>query len=326
VKLLYLSCHGVLEADELRLFRELGHAVFSPTSPQHADPADLAAWEAVPCPPGADRRDHLTREFFRRFDAVIVMHEPRWVVRNAAALSGRRVVWRTIGQSYAAIEAEVRPYRRYGLVVVRCSPRERGIPGYVGGDAVIRFGKDPAEFGGWTGEERRTLTVNAGVRVRAVACNYAFYSAVAGRVPHRLVGPHNDGLPNAVGAVSPERLRHELRVNRAYLCVGSYPAGYTLNFVEAWMTGIPVVAVGRGRGNSPHLPGQELYEVPDLVENGVNGCCTDDPDEAVRLLTALLDDHALAARVGAAGRAAAIRHFGIDQTREGWRRLLARFL
>jgi len=32
MKILYLSCHSVLEFDEVKLFHELGHEVFSPGS------------------------------------------------------------------------------------------------------------------------------------------------------------------------------------------------------------------------------------------------------------------------------------------------------
>lgn len=270
------------------------------------------------------RRDRLTAEFARRFDAVVVMHEARWVVNNAAALAGRVVVWRTIGQSFAGREDELRPYRAAGLRVVRYSPRERTIPGYLGEDAVIRFAKDPDELRGWTGHVASSVTVNQAIAARGVACNYGFYAAVAARVPHKLFGPGNAGVPNDRGPLPYDRLRQELRDNRCYFSVGSYPASYTLNFVEAWMTGTPVVAVGPRRGNSPHLAGHDLYEVPDLIEQGVSGYCTDDVDEAVALLTHLLDDGRHAAEVSQAGRAAAVRHFGAATALNEWRQFLAR--
>ncbi len=339
MKILYLSCHGVLEADEIRLFHALGHTVFSPSTYLHpdrptddlrpalpglrSDPADREAWLALPCADGEDRRDRLTAEFARRFDVVIVMHLARWVVNNAAALGGRVVVWRTIGQSFAEREAELRPYRAAGLRVVRYSPRERTIPGYLGEDAVIRFAKDPDEFCGWTGHVRSSVTVNQATATRGVACNYEFYAAVVARVPHKLFGPGNAGVPNALGPLPYDRLRQELRDNRCYFSVGSYPASYTLNFVEAWMTGTPVVAVGPRRGNSPHLVGHALYEVPDLIEQGVSGYSCDDAGEAVALLTRLLDDGRHAAEVSRAGRAAAVRHFGTAAALAGWRQFFA---
>ena len=63
------------------------------------DSADLEAYAKITCPEGVDRKDVLTKEFVKRFDLVVVMHLPRWIIGNAAALEGTPVIWRTIGQS-----------------------------------------------------------------------------------------------------------------------------------------------------------------------------------------------------------------------------------
>src|SRR3569623_1100824 len=140
MKLLYLSCHEVLEFDELSLLAELGIETFSigayldparpggfglrpPIEGVSPAPEDLAAYHALETSP-VDGRKCLTRQFVRRFDGVIVMHVPEWIEKNWPIFRGLPVVWRTIGQSNPASEQRMHPFRQAGLKIVRYSPRE----------------------------------------------------------------------------------------------------------------------------------------------------------------------------------------------------------
>ena len=102
MKLLYLSCHEVLEYDEVTLFQEMGIDVVS------LGETAVARLRPATCQPGADQecvagegdpRDHLTRRFVDRFDAIVVMHESAWIVNNWEVIRHKPVIWRTIGQS-----------------------------------------------------------------------------------------------------------------------------------------------------------------------------------------------------------------------------------
>ena len=87
-------------------------------------------------------------------DGVIIMHHylerligdwPRlrdWKRGHA----GRRIIWRSVGQSVEYNERQMMPLRQEGLERVAYSPKEANIPGYSGHDALIRFYKDPAEW------------------------------------------------------------------------------------------------------------------------------------------------------------------------------------
>jgi len=340
MRILYLSCHSILEYDEVSLLGELGHYVFSPgcyidpavsgdgMRPGLAniqyDPEDLAAWHALCAQyPGQDAKDHLTRKFVDRFDAVVVMHLPKWIAGNWPAMRHKPVVWRTIGQSIQPVEMGLARYRQDGLKVVRYSPRERTIPGYLGEDALIRFYKDPEEFGGWTGHEKAVITFNQALPDRVRQCNYDFWKQVTSGFPTKLYGPGNEAAGSAnQGKVSFDELKAAMRDHRVYLYVGTHPASYTLNFIEAWMTGIPIVAVGPKLGNADYFPGHDLYEVPDLIQEGISGFTCDDVVEAQGIIRHLMENDDLAAAVSRAGRKRAVELFSKDAAKAGWRNFL----
>lgn len=329
MKILYLSCHSVLEYDEIRLFYEMGLDVFSHgayADPENqgdglrpkipglkADPKILEIWRRT-------SKDHLTEEMVEPFDTILVMATPEWITRNWDVLKKKRVVLRTIGQTSRHREKMLRPYRSKGLQIVRYSPRESRIRDFVGGDAVIRFYKDPEVHSGWSGGQPCVINFTQSMRQRGRECNFAFYKRVMEGLPFCLYGPNNGviGRDWARGALGFEELCQTLRRSRAYFYVGTYPTNYTLNFVEAWMTGIPVVALGTERGNDPELFGQLLYEIPELIHHGHDGFFSDDEDELRRHLRKLLSDHDYAAAIGRRGRQKAVELFGKDTIRKQW--------
>ncbi len=335
VKILYLSCHSILEYDEVKLFTEMGLDVFSHGAymnpenqgdglrPRIDGLKDDKKLLEIAC---RTNKDHLTEEMLEPFDTVIVMSLPHWISNNWKIMKGKRVIWRTIGQNNHHNERMMKPYREEGLQIARYSPRESTIPGYIGGDAVIRFYKDPNIYCGWTGEKARVINFTQSMKSRARECNYAFYRRVMKGLPHTLFGPQNEniGEPWAVGAISYARMIEELQENRAYFYSPTYPTSYTLNFIEAWMTGIPVVSLGRERGNDPELLRHSLYEVPDLVRHGNDGFYADDAEEFREILQDLLNDRAYAESIGKKGRERAVEIFGRETVKNQWQQFLER--
>lgn len=337
MKLLYLSCHEVLEFDEVSLFRELGFEVFSvrtelasmlpklrPSVPRGADGEDDGAALHALARPGRPLVNCLTRQFVDRFDAVLVMHLPEAIIANWEAMRHTTVIWRTIGQSIPAHEMTMQSYRSDGLRIVRYSPAERRLPDYAGEDAIIRFYKDPSEWGGWTGERPVVVSFAQFMPERVVHCNYDTLLQVTDGLPCALYGPDNEGAgPLWRGCLSYKELRRVLRTSRACFHTGTFPASYTLGFIEAWMAGIPVVSVGQklfARAD-PSLAG--LYEVPELIEHEVNGFVSDDHDELRSCLRCLLVHEDYAREVSEAGRASALAHFDKELVREQWRQFFA---
>lgn len=348
MKLLYLSCHSILEFDEVSLFREMGIDVFSPGAyvepanpgdptmrpgllDMQYDPEILRQWHQL-CQdrPGEDPKiAGLTKEFVDNFDVVMVMHVPEWIINNWENIKHKVVIWRTIGQSINHQEDKLKPYREQGLKIVRYSPAEEHIPNYIGSDALIRFYKDPEEYGNWTGEISSIITVNQSLPKRESHCNGPLFKYVASRIPVDLYGPGNEDYANICtvqGKTPYEDLKKGFREHRAALCLGTHPASYTLNFIEAWMTGVPVFAPGPELGNPhKHIPGHFLYEVSDLLENGITGFYSDNPSAMVNAMKWILDNPVAAANVSRDGRSAAIATFGKPRIKQKWQEFLAQY-
>lgn len=338
MKILYLSCHAALEYDELSLLHACGHEVFSPgIEPEPFGPygpgslpfrpaveglshdvETARAWARVRAGVAADAdpKRALTREFVARFDVVIVMHTPFWVYENLEACEGVPLVWRTIGQSGAKTERLMRTMRECGVTIARYSPAERFLPDYAGADAVLRFTKSPDEFGGWHGTERCVVTFAQTMRHRREVTGFDAFDAATRGFERRLYGFGNDDVDWARGSLAYDAQLEVLRASRVYFAAGTRPASYTLGFLEAWMTGVPVVALGRKLAGPRAYP--NVYEVPDLIEHGVDGFCSDDIDELRDCIEQLLDDDGLARRIGRAGRESAVTMFGRDTVRPDW--------
>ncbi|MEK6882901.1 MAG: hypothetical protein AABY22_24975 [Nanoarchaeota archaeon] len=334
MKLLYLSAHEILEFDEVSLFLELGLDVFSYGA--YIDPntdrtnllrphipnlkyteEDMAAYHSI----GARgfNRDNLPKDFIDRFDIIYVMHSPEWIYQNWHNIKHKIVIFRTIGQCVERQEQLLVNCRKEGLKIVRYSPMERKIPSYLGEDAGIRFYKDPAEFFGWNGKIKEIITLGQSMPERGEACNYEFFEMVTKPFPRKLFGPGNDKCPFWGGKLTLDELKKALRNHRVYFYCGTHPAPYTLNFIESWMSGIPILAIGPENGNAHYFPNHRLYEVDSLIENGVNGFCSDSVSALRAYIHELFYDYnGLARNISINGRKRAIELFGKETIKKNW--------
>ena len=328
MKMIYLSCHSILEYDEVSLFTELGIDVFSygaylnPEAPgdKNRPPIKGAKYDnhliQVAMQYG---KENLHPELIDPFDVIMIMHKPEWVTNNWGKLRHKTVIWRSIGQSTLDVENRLQPCRMQGLKIVRYSPMEMTIPGYLGHEATIRFHKDPEEYGNWNGEEKKVVTIGQSMKERNPWCHFDIFEAATEGVKRVLYGPGNEETGDISGGVlSYEDLKKELRNSRVYFYTGTQPAAYTLNFMEAFMTGIPVVAQGPATGNMSSI-GQFTYEIPVIIQNGVNGFWNDDIHELRKDIKRLMEDKDYAKQIGDAGRATAIKLFGKQKIKEQWR-------
>lgn len=332
-RILYLSCHAILEYDELVMFTRLakdGHDLQVLSLGSYVNPANPMDDKRPAIEGGYDNeavshmiqglRDKLTSASLKRFDAVLVMHKPEWVVENWPIFRewGKPVIWRSIGQSIKPVEDALRPMRNEGLVIVRYSPREARIPGYIGHDAIIRFVKDPDEWNGWNGESEHVAIVGQRIRGRGAWCNAGALDTITHGLPRVVYGPDNDDWNDEWGGMlSYEGLKQAMRDARCLVYGGTVPASYTLVLAEAMMTGLPVVSVGP-RHMHGVFPDHQTFEVPDIIEDGVNGYCSDNVGVLRRRVAGLLNDHDLARRIGEAGRETAIGLFDSNKVRLQW--------
>ena len=332
MKILYLSVHSILEHDEIKLLTELGHEVFSPGGAYqnpHA-PGDKKR-PPIPDAPYFDHlcqvaiqcsKEHLHPELIEWADVIMVMHRDDWITNNWEQMKHKTVIWRTIGQSISGSEDVLKPYREQGLKVVRCSDRERFISSNIGADAFIYFYKDPEEFYGYEGTNKIVMTVAQGMPsdTRREHLNYHTFLEATRGFPTHLYGPDNEISGLGGGLVDYEHMKMALRMNRVYMYTGTQPASYTLGFIEAMMTGIPIVAIGEE--HAQYIYHDKLYEIPYIIQNGVNGYFSDNIDKLREYIDLLLNDQKLAKQIGEAGRQTAISIFGKDIVKEQWKTFL----
>lgn len=330
--LLYLSTHSVLEYLEIKLFTELGFNVISLGAYTRNEPNSLRG--TVPnLYDNPELRDialncHQSKidpKLLEWADVIVVMHNPPssshvqpWIADNWNNFkkSKKPVVWRSIGQSSGQVEEGLKKFRREGLKIVRYSPKEEKIPSYQGSDAMIRFYVDPQEFDGYTGATPRIVNISQAlfgskeVASRGDHMNLPEFKAIVEGLDWKVFGPDNENAGDHNGGVlGYEDMKAMLRFNRAYMYTGTRPASYTLAFMDAMMTGIPIVAVGPKMADN--LYRMDTYEVHELIgPSGIAGFWSNDIGELKQYCKTLLEDHNLAKTTGAKGRDRAIELFG----------------
>jgi hypothetical protein len=240
-------------------------------------------------------KNQLHPEMLENIDIVVVMHEPSFINDNLKLLSdfmrnGGRVIWRTIGQSVPHQEQSLRTARLAGMEIVRYSPRESTIADNIGMDAVIRFAKYPDDFLPWTGGSGEVVNFTQHLLRRARFCGLTVLADTRARgINLRVYGPGNEALGDMNGGLlTYGSMQTTLSRADAYLYTGTYPASYTLGFIEALMAGVPTVAIGPQRGNSREMfPDQDTYEVHEILPPY---WVSDDLDVIERRLRELLED------------------------------------
>lgn len=345
-RLLYFSCHETLEYDELKLFSELGWDCFSlgaytqPGGEEHRKRPPLE----LPYSPHFielslqyDRRK-IHPEMLEDVDVVVIMHEPsflgfsspheelgegNWPIFRDFIKNGGRVIWRSIGQSIPFVERKLSKWREEGLEIVRYSPAEQTIADYCGADAVIRFYKDPEEYKGWTGSRKMAINFTQSLKERADFTGYRTISRVLEQVPGQVYGPNNEDLGVLSGGLlTYEQQRQVMQEARAFIYHGTYPASYTLSFIEAMMTGTPIVAVGPRLGNGPMFNQQKTYEIPTILQHETSGFVSDDPAMLLQYVEELLNDPVKARYISLNGRNRAIELFGEETIKKQWQEFL----
>lgn len=344
MNVLLLTSHAIAEHDDLDMFTRMGVPVYSiggayddvpfegkrPAVPnvirypeleaatnaqrermgdQYGDPGSNIDWAKA----------RLAPEVIDWADTVIVHHFPeQWIGGNWDALDGRRIIWRTCGQSDPRLETVMSRYRQRGLEIVRYSPKEAeaftrwGV--FAGEDDVIRFGKDPAEWYGWTGEDAVVGNITQHMAQRGDACGYDYWAYATRGLPTKPAGPGSEVI-GGLGELDYDDMRAYLRSIRVYLYTGTRPASYTLGLIEAMMTGVPVVSI-----TPEHFQPSELFEGHTIAGN--YGSSPRSMLENFLRLGPGPEDAPPGYRRGDATRARAIELFGLDGIMVRWREYL----
>lgn len=331
--------HAIEEYQQLDLLTSLGYEVFSiggyidPRNP-HSDlrpPLDIPFYpELKQAVDDLGTPDNLTAAQSNIPDAILdwlgddgalIYHHkeerafgqwPRlldWKRGNG----GRRVIWRTVGQSVSTNERNALPYRMAGLERIAYSPKEANIPGYSGHDALIRFWGAQSDRE-WTGEHAWVINFAQHLRQRDPFTNWRFWDSATRDLPRLAMGPGSEAIGGA-GSMTYAQMQDELHTNRAFLFCGSQPASYTLALIEALHAGIPVVSIGPSWMRVPY----DGHDASQLFEgHELSPLWFDDPNAAHHALRRLLNEPEYAAVVSAESRAIARSVFDRDTVGAQW--------
>ena len=335
MKIHYLSCHSVLEYDEVKLLTELGHEVHSNgayrdpkgayTLPRPGIPGmkfDQSFFDLTALHPKTD----LPPEMIEPYDVLIFMagdHNAP-LIQNWEKIKHKRVILRTIGQNTGASENALQRLVVEGLEIIRYSPKERNIPNFAGQTNMIRFYKDDNELNNWNGEHNRPVTFAQSLKGRASHCHYEeVVGAMIDFKDAKIYGPGNNDLEELNGGeMDYEVLKKIMRDSRVFVSAGTWPASYTLSFMEAFITGTPIVTISKELAHIRDYESIDFYEVDEIITNGVDGfVCNSIPEMRTRI-SQLLADHDLARKISANARKKAIEVFGKEKIKQQWKSFL----
>lgn len=327
MKIHYISDHSVLEYDEVQMFLDLGHEVFS--NGAYLDPAGhitlprpgLRGAKTYPQFQELARttaRTDMPSELIDPFDVIIVMHSPQVIIQNWDKLKGKTVIWRSIGQSVPRIEKALEQCRAEGLKIVRYSPKEKLIPGFIGEDAMIRFYKDEDEYTGWTGSNLRVVSFAQSLKGRREFCHYDEIFGVIEEFNGKVYGPGNEDLGKYNGGQVPYEQQIKLmQTSTSMPYGGTWPAPYTLSFVEALMTGLPIVAISKALAHYPQYEYIDFYEVDEILAQ-ISGIVCDTAEQMIVQTQRLLTDRAFADDISRKQRELAVGMFGKKAISKQW--------
>jgi glycosyltransferase involved in cell wall biosynthesis len=160
-----------------------------------------------------------------------------------------------------------------------------------------------------------TYEIEAGLRVandvtsKRVFLAWNFHQAAFAGLPVTLVG-HNPDL-GAEAATDWNELKQRFATHRFFIHTADprYEDGFNMAMVEAMAAGLPVIS--NAHPTSP-------------LTHGIDGFLAETPAEARQFAGTLLDDIALARRMGAAARQTAHAQFGVGAFRIGAQRAIER--
>lgn len=331
MKIHYISCHEILEYDEIKLFTEMGYDVFSngayldpkghithkrPGIPNMEYKAELAKIAAE------TSRTPLDDRLIEPFDTFIFMHSPNVLISNWHKIKHKNVILRMIGQSVPSVEMMITPMKNEGLKIVRYSPKERNIPFYCGEDALIRFYKNEDDFYDWDGQTTNIVSFAQSLKGRMNFCHYNEIMPVIEAFDGRVYGPGNEdlGLFNG-GCVTYDMQKQILRDSRAFIYGGTWPASYTLSFMEALMAGTPIVAISKSIAHLDCFEPIDFYEVDEIL-NEIDGIVCSTKEEMIFATARLLNDYSYAKEISIRQKELAIKYFGRQNIEQQWRNLL----
>ncbi len=155
----------------------------------------------------------------------------------------------------------------------------------------------------YSGDIARGLTVVNGMARRPRISGYDLLLQARERVPIDAAGMESEAI-GGLGDI-PYRDLHKTVSRYRFLYSPMRYTSLPLAVVEAMTLGSPVVALA-------------TTELPSVIEDGVTGYISNDPEVLIARMRRLIEDHDEARRLGAAAKQVALRRFGLDRFRRDW--------
>src|SRR5829696_7567000 len=155
----------------------------------------------------------------------------------------------------------------------------------------------------YEGTIARGISVVNGMQARPRIAGYDLFLQARSKVRLDAVGMGTETF-GGLGDV-PYRELHRLTARYRFLFSPMRYTSLPLAVVEAMSIGMPVVALA-------------TTALPDVIEDGVNGFASTDPDVLVDRMKALIADPDLASALGQRARETARERFGLDRFRAEW--------
>lgn len=179
---------------------------------------------------------------------------------------------------------------------------------------TIHFYKDPDEWSCYNGNDEQVMYVANALHDRKLACHEDYFFNTRIHNKWCLAGSHNefynhqdyDDYELAI-ELDYDEYQGCMQHSRLFYNLGTEPAPYTLAFIEALMTGMPILT-----GDYKHPSPYPKYQVPELL--GDNCILTDNKD----FIKLLLDDKKRCKMIGDKNRDIAIREFGLETIKKQW--------
>lgn len=336
MKIQYISCHSVLEYDEVRLLAKLGYDVKS--NGAYRDPRGAYTLPRPGIPEisfdqeffdltGAHPKTQLPPELIEPFDVIIIMAglNESILTNNWDRIKHKRVIWRSIGQNTPQTERLLKKYRAEGLEIVRYSPMERGYDDYVGEDALIRFPKDPEVYGPeWVGGNPYPVNFTQSLKARGSMAHYDEIMSTLVGFGGKVYGPGNENLGPFNGGDLPfDQMIDTIRRAGCFVYGGTWPAPYTLSVIEAMMIGVPIVAISQKMAQIQNVEQFPFYEVEDILAEA--GIKTFDTVKEMRdMVKTYIDTPLVTEQLSKDERKLANELFGYDVIGPQWREYLER--
>jgi len=160
----------------------------------------------------------------------------------------------------------------------------------------------------YDGSKAAGITITNNMQRRPRHTGFDLYQSARQSVPLDLAGMGSEEL-GGLGDI-PYRDLHRQVASYRFLFSPMRYTSLPLAVIEAMTIGMPVVALA-------------TTELPTVIEDGVSGYLSCDPDVLIDRMRLLLSDAALARRLGDAARKTAKARFGLDRFARDWNRAFA---